>query len=299
MRLAIISDIHANLQALRAVLRAIAGQGVDGVVCLGDIVGYNANPAECIALVRHAGVACVAGNHDRAVAGQIPIVEFSGRATRAVEWTRKELSAGDLSFLASLPTELQVGDCLLAVHGALAPAEQRETLHMRDPESRRPSFRALGARASAPGLCAFGNTHVAGIYEFHGGEERALPANGAALRRDALYLINPGTVGEPRTRERRATFMVLDSARRTVGLQYAEYEYAAAARSTRAAGLGRRAPFVPAMLRPILGRCATRLGLVGSRPRPRGATNPSPEPREGGPPLSPSGGGSKTTESRQ
>lgn len=267
MRLAVISDIHANLQALQAVLHAIARQGVDRIVCLGDIVGYNANPAECIALVRGADMACVAGNHDRAVAGQIPVIEFSGRAARAIEWTRRKLSVVDLNFLASLPTELQVGDCLVAVHGTLDPPEWRETFHMHSAADRRPSFQALEARASAPDVCAFGNTHVAGIYEFRDERECALAADEAVMRSGALYLINPGTVGQPRTTERRATFMVLDSVRRTVGIGYAEYEYGAVAKSTRAAGLGPRLPFVPERLRPSLWRGARRIGLVRGRSR--------------------------------
>ncbi len=151
------------MQALQAVLHAIAREEVDHIVCLGDIVGYNANPAECIALVRDAGMACVAGNHDRAVAGQFPIAGFGGRAARAIDWTRRRLSPGDLDFLASLPAERQVSDCLVAVHGTLEPPEHRETFHMHNAEDRRPSFRALGARASEPSVCAFGNTHAAGI----------------------------------------------------------------------------------------------------------------------------------------
>ncbi len=224
MRVAILSDIHANLQALQALLPEIARQDVDRVVCLGDIVGYNANPAECIALVRDADMACVAGNHDRAVAGQIAMAEFSGRAARAIEWTRRKLSVGDLNFLASLPAELQLGDCLVAVHGTLVPPERRETFHMYTVEDRLPSLQALASRASAPSVCAFGNTHIVGIYEFRDGRECILRTDEAVLRSDALYLINPGTVGQPRTTERRATFMVLDSVRRTVGTFYAEYQ---------------------------------------------------------------------------
>ncbi len=83
MKLALISDIHANLEGLEATLDDIAEQEVDRVVCLGDIVGYNANPGECIALLRRADCLCVAGNHDRAVAGKITTESFSTTAARA------------------------------------------------------------------------------------------------------------------------------------------------------------------------------------------------------------------------
>src|SRR4051812_9332739 len=103
MRLAILSDIHANLEALQAVLRDISVQSVDRVVCLGDIVGYNTNPAECVALLRELDPLCIAGNHDRAVSGQITTEGFSGTAARAVAWTRRQLSADIIDFLGGLP----------------------------------------------------------------------------------------------------------------------------------------------------------------------------------------------------
>ena len=91
MKLAIISDIHANLEALRAVSAEISAHAVDGVVCLGDIVGYNTNPTECIALIRQVDALCIGGNHDRAVTGQITTDGFSHTAARAVAWTRARL----------------------------------------------------------------------------------------------------------------------------------------------------------------------------------------------------------------
>ena len=103
VKLALISDIHANLQALQATLDDIAAQSVDRIVCLGDIVGYNTNPGECIALIRRANCLCVAGNHDRAVSRQITTETFSNTAARAAAWTRERLSKDELAFLAGLP----------------------------------------------------------------------------------------------------------------------------------------------------------------------------------------------------
>src|SRR5262249_46986422 len=93
MKLAIISDVHANLEALTAVLADIETRSVDRIVCLGDIVGYNADPDECLALLRRHAVLCVAGNHDRAVAGQLGTEGFPHTAARAVRWTRHRLGA--------------------------------------------------------------------------------------------------------------------------------------------------------------------------------------------------------------
>jgi hypothetical protein len=102
MKLAIFSDIHANLEALQAVLQEISATTIDRIVCLGDVVGYNTNPNECVALLRKFDSLCVAGNHDRAVSGQITTEGFSVTATRAVAWTRRRITVDAINFLARL-----------------------------------------------------------------------------------------------------------------------------------------------------------------------------------------------------
>src|SRR5688572_12982753 len=104
MKLAILSDVHANLEALHAVLGQLAVDGVERIVCLGDVVGYHTNPAECIALLRELDTVWVAGSHDRAVTGQINTEGFSSTAVRGVTWTRKHLTADVLKFLSGLPS---------------------------------------------------------------------------------------------------------------------------------------------------------------------------------------------------
>jgi predicted phosphodiesterase len=110
MRLALISDIHANLEALEATFYDIAERSIDRIVCLGDIVGYNSDAAACIALIRGADCVCVAGNHDLAVCGRITTRNFSSAAARAVAWTRQQLSADDLDFLENLPLKANIGN---------------------------------------------------------------------------------------------------------------------------------------------------------------------------------------------
>lgn len=237
MKLALISDIHGNLEALQATLRAISAEGVDRIICLGDIVGYNANPAECIALVREAGIACVAGNHDWAVAGRITTEDFVETAARAAEWTRVRLSAEELAFLADLPLEISLPGELIAVHGALLDQGGCHTTRLDTEERLLASFRVLSAHPSGATVCAFGHTHQQGIYEFHDGRIKAYCDDQVNLRPGCCYLVNPGTVGQPRSTEWRATYMVLDTTRKVISLRRVTYDRSAALAKTRRAGL--------------------------------------------------------------
>lgn len=249
MKLAIISDIHANLEALQATLQRISEQGVDRIVCLGDIVGYNANPAECISLLREFDVLCIAGNHDRAVSGHITTEGFSHAATRAVAWTRTQLSADAIEFLAGLPLKLRIDNHLVMVHGALHSRTGCELVRLVDDELRRLSFRALAADPSGAHVCAFGNTHRVGIFELRNDEIRARTGDEVFLRDDAYYLINPGTVGRPLTADHRATYFLFDAARQVIGVHRVEYDAAASRAKSRAAGLLDRSSFLPSRVR--------------------------------------------------
>jgi predicted phosphodiesterase len=249
VRLALISDIHANLEALEATLGDIASRGVDRIVCLGDIVGYNTRPAECIALLRRLDALCIAGNHDLAVCGRITTKSFSNTAARAVDWTQRHLPRDDLNFLASLPLKAVVGGQLIAVHGALHPQIDCATVRLDNDERRMLSFQALMADSSGARICAFGHTHHAGIYEFRSGRAMSLDDPKIELRDDALYLINPGTVGQPRARDWRASYMVLDLAQRTLSLHRVAYDESVPLAATRKAGLAPAYSFVPAAVR--------------------------------------------------
>ncbi len=223
MRLAIISDIHANLEALRATLRNISEDCVDRILCLGDIVGYNAEPEECVAELRRCAPLCVAGNHDRAVCGQISTDGFSPTAARAVAWTRGRLPADAIGFLSGLPLALSIEDHLVAVHGALHPQTGQELMRLDSDERRLLSLEALFAHPSGARVCAFGHTHELGIHEYRNGALRRHEAEEVSLREDAAYLVNPGSVGQPRTAERRATYLVLDTACQAVSVRRVEY----------------------------------------------------------------------------
>ncbi|HTC04680.1 MAG TPA: metallophosphoesterase family protein [Xanthobacteraceae bacterium] len=224
MRLALISDIHANLEALEATFYDIAAHAIDRIVCLGDIVGYNNDAAACVALIRGADCVCVAGNHDLAVCGRITTRKFPSAAARAVAWTREQLSDDDLDFLDGLPLKANIAGRVIAVHGALHPETGCESVRLDNDKQRKLSFEALMIHPSGARICAFGHTHHAGVYELRSSGVAAHSDAYVSLRDDAYYLINPGTVGEPRSTEHRATYMILDVERRTVTTRYVDYQ---------------------------------------------------------------------------
>jgi predicted phosphodiesterase len=284
MRLAIVSDIHANLEALEATVRDLARQEVDRVVCLGDIVGYNADPAECVRILRSLDATCVAGNHDRAVAGRIATTGFSERAVRAVLWTRERLAPDVLDFLADLPLQVSIEPHLVAVHGMLLPQGGCERTYLDSDERRQRCFEALASHPSRARVCAYGHTHTLAVFELRQGAVRACDGEEIPLREDAYYLVNPGTIGEPRDRrEHRATYLVLDAARRTVSVRRVEYDPSMPALKARRAGLGpRRRASLAASIRAAAqwsaGRLLPRL-LPGRLPAPRDEALQTPEAR--------------------
>ena len=261
MKLALIADIHANLEALQATLADIALRNVDRIVCLGDIVGYNTRPAECIALIRRHEALCVAGNHDLAVCGRITTRDFSSTAARAVSWTQRRLDGDDISFLAGLPLKACVDDALIAVHGALHPQSECATARLDNGERRMRSFQALVADPSGARICAFGHTHHAGIYELREGRVAARPEQIVRLQAEAYYLINPGTVGQPREQDRRASYMVVDLAQQTIGLHRVDYDASVPFSATREAGLAPAFSFVPAPVRSAISAGLRTIGL--------------------------------------
>lgn len=256
MTIAVVSDIHANAPALAAVLDAIAAEQVDRIVCLGDVAGYHTEPGRCVGLLRQAGALCIAGNHDRAVIGAIGTDGFSDQARRAVAWTQGRLDEDTQAFLAGLPLKTAIDGVLVAVHGALHPEVGCELVRLDDDRKRALSFDALAAHPSGARVCAFGHTHRPGVWERHGGAIRCLEGETVALRPDALYLVNPGSVGEPRGDDPRASFLLFDPVAASVRFRRVAYDRRPVLAGTRAAGLlpPQRLAWLPAPL---------RTGLIG------------------------------------
>ncbi len=195
MRLAIISDIHSNLEALSATLRLIESESVDHIVCLGDIVGYGADPDPCVELVRGRCDVVVQGNHDAAVVRTEIADSFTANARSAVFWTHRHISPENLSYLARLPLQRTLSD-ILFVHAS--PCEPDQWHYIVDAEDAQTAFRCFTET-----LCFVGHSHFPGIYDQRG--------RIAALHRNGRMLVNVGSVGQPRDRDPRLSFGVLDT----------------------------------------------------------------------------------------
>ncbi len=219
MRFAVIADIHANLEALKAVLERIETLGADEIVCLGDIVGYNANPNECLDIVRNRGVMSVLGNHDACASGLEEPVGFNPEARRAVLWTRSTLSGENRLFLRSLPRELRMGDFLL-FHGSIHDTD-RYILYLSDAAE---NFALLAEMGKSLRIGFFGHTHLKVALLYHRGEVAAEPSPGLQLTEKNLYLINPGSVGQPRDGDWRASFLLYDTDKGRVTFSRVEYD---------------------------------------------------------------------------
>ena len=195
MKIAIISDIHANLEALAAVLNEIDSRQITKIICLGDIVGYGASPNECVNTIRERMIASIAGNHDKAVAGEIDIENFSESARSAVLWTRKELTKENLAYLKTLSFFLQDENVLYVHSSPDNPEKFRYLLHIGDAME---SFRYL----SSP-LCFIGHTHRPTIFC-----EDLVTQH---IVRGKKCIVNVGSVGQPRDGNWRACFAVFDT----------------------------------------------------------------------------------------
>ena len=138
------------------------------------------------------------------------------------------MSDDDLDFLAGLPLKANIGNRVIAVHGALHPETDCESVRLDNDKNRKQSFDALMTHSSGAHICAFGHTHHAAVYELRGNLVTMSADEHVQLRDTSYYLINPGTIGEPRSAERRATYMILDLERRTVTTRYVDYQASAA-----------------------------------------------------------------------
>lgn len=219
MRTAVIADIHANLEALQAVLTRVEVLRADEIVCLGDIVGYNADANECVDIIRSMKIRCILGNHDACAAGLEEPEDFNPVARRAVLWTRAELTDENSLFLRNLPREQRVRDIFI-FHGSIHDTN-RYILYMNDAAD---NFTQLSGMGRSLRIGFFGHTHVrAALYYY----QRAISvelATDLKLAEERRYLINPGSVGQPRDGDPRASFLVYDADDHRVTFNRVEYD---------------------------------------------------------------------------
>ena len=228
MRIAVLSDVHANLSALEAVRGDLPE--VDQVWVLGDIVGYGPQPNEVIAALQEMGARSVLGNHDGAAIGTVDAAYFNPDARNAIEWTAGAIDDNARSYLATLPEVRCDGD-LTAVHGS-----------PRDPIWEYITSSAIAAAnfdSFETSLCLFGHTHLPAVYRLVDGAVEALPGlPGEVLSlAGGRALLNPGSVGQPRDGDPRAAWLELDTEGWTARYHRVPYDVAGAAEAILAAGL--------------------------------------------------------------
>jgi diadenosine tetraphosphatase ApaH/serine/threonine PP2A family protein phosphatase len=234
MRVAVVSDVHSNLPALEAVLRhADAAGAVDGLWCTGDIVGYGASPSEVISLLRGRAVITVAGNHDLASCGAMSTEEFNPVAEAAVEWTAEQLTPQECEWLYDLKLVETTGDWTL-VHGSLRAPEWEYLL---DTES---ASAHLALQTTPYSIVGHSHLPFFVIETPDDGPVFRRVADGDAVELPAERLIgNPGSVGQPRDGDPRASYLLYDDASATITWHRIEYDVAAAQRAIVDAGLPR------------------------------------------------------------
>jgi diadenosine tetraphosphatase ApaH/serine/threonine PP2A family protein phosphatase len=225
---AIVSDVHGNLEALDAVLARI--EVSETVLALGDIVGYGPNPNECVERIRARAAACVMGNHDLAAIENFGLQYFNAYARAAIEWTQRVLTPENAAWLSDLEYEHLTPEFLL-VHGAPV----RYFSYILDSAGARRALEATGAP-----LVFVGHSHVAEYYALRDGRiEHAHMQSGGSLRLDegVRYVINVGSVGQPRDLNPEAAFARYDPAARTVRWERVPYAVGAVQEKIEQAGL--------------------------------------------------------------
>lgn len=235
MRILILSDIHANFTALEAALTQAAGRW-DVAVCLGDIVGYGPDPAEVSEKIRSIAQACIRGNHDKAVAGIMSTEDFNPVAKAAVDWTRSQLSPQLMKWLAELPHGPMKSHDLVLVHGAFQDEDEYVFT---------PAQALEGLLDSTAAVTFFGHTHHQGGFSYLDNNLEVLQIRPRAnelfaplrIEADKRYLLNPGSIGQPRDADPRASFAIADLANQTVEFWRVPYEIGKVQSRMRKAGL--------------------------------------------------------------
>ena len=231
MKYAIIADIHANLEAFQVVLKDIQEQKCTHTICLGDVVGYNANPKECLDMVRAMNIPCIKGNHDEYCSQDEALEGFNPHAAEAIEWTRKQLTLEDRHWLRDLKYVRLIASFTI-VHATLDVPQRWGYV-----------FDKLAAAASFTyqntNVCFFGHTHVpvAFIRDTH---VRGGVYTKFKVEPGRKYFVNVGSVGQPRDNNPRAAYVIYDMDEGTIEMRRLDYDIETAQQKIRAAGLPER-----------------------------------------------------------
>ncbi|MBI4957313.1 MAG: metallophosphoesterase family protein [Myxococcales bacterium] len=225
MRLGIFSDIHANYEALSAVLEAFKHESVDEFYCLGDVVGYGGSPNECADIVREVAKATILGNHDAAVAGRMDYSYYYEAARNALDVHSDMLSPANTAWLKGLPYNRRLKEVDLELcHGS--PVRLEEFDYIFAPEQARECLPIFDSLAE---LTLIGHSHLCKVFALTRGSVEELPATDFALEPERKYIVSVGSVGQPRDYDNRASFTVFDTDERRFEFKRIEYDIESAA----------------------------------------------------------------------
>jgi len=234
VRIAIISDIHGNLEALSSVIFDTRSRNVDKIVCLGDIVGYGANPNECVEMIKTECDFCLIGNHEAAVFDDSISREFNDFAQYAINWTRENLTKKSAIYINSLSMS-QIFDNFTAVHST--PYEPHLWYYISSVEDAIFNFNFFRTK-----FCLIGHTHVPGtiVLEENGNISVLQPKTfnyGADFPESAKFIINVGSVGQPRDRNPKACYVIIDTDEKELSFLRVSYDVAQYQKKMRNAGM--------------------------------------------------------------
>ena len=233
-RIGIIADLHSNLEAMKVALGYFHKEGIDHVICLGDIVGYNANPVEVTYLTHSRCRMSIKGNHDRYVLGFKP-KGVRKEKLRVIDWTREQMTPEYLSWLKSLEDETVYEDTFLLAHGS--PRDPDE--YILTNEVIKGSFKAMNEDYAELPICFFGHSHFPMVIGNGKVESKFQETRTVRLDREKTYLINPGSLGQPRDKCPKTSFGIFDRKRWEMTVVRLDYDYEATGRAIIAAGLDR------------------------------------------------------------
>ncbi len=234
MKLTVVSDIHGNIEAFKAVLADIDGLGLDTVVCLGDNIGYGPDPDEVVELLRSRNIPSLLGNHELGLMDQNTLAWFNPLARRSLLQTKQFLTPESREYLKTLPVNMTVNECLL-VHGC--PPDSVNT-YLFEPSSAQ--FVRIFDEMTC-NLCMVGHTHELALIAYTDGQLSVAPLREGVrtLAKESKYIINVGSVGQPRDGNNNAKYVIWDSESRTLEVRFVSYNIKKTAEKIIALGLPR------------------------------------------------------------
>ena len=226
MRVAVLADIHANIEAFQAVLSNLEEQRADRILNLGDLVGYNASPNECVELAVKIKMDSVLGNHDKAICKQSLAEKFNIYAQKAILWTKDVLTTENTRFLDNLAENFKT-PCGLACHGSPDNMLSYIELHFQAKAILKKLKKGFWGQTN---VCLFGHTHKRKIWRMDVRGKVApveIPADGSiSLDPEEFYLLNPGSVGQPRNGDPKSSYFIFDTDNNTVNFRLVDYDRA-------------------------------------------------------------------------